>query len=724
MTTLRFAVAIALAGGLAVNAPSSPARAAEGDATFGGQWWNQTAPDAKYQEFRQVSRGGFLENFVIREWSGRTSVALWGANALHGDQAAKLTVADGVRWRADFGYTQIPHQFSFTSRSPWSQSSPGSFTLPDLIQSANQTTPANYSTNMRDVLANSPLIGLGFDTDISSARLRARPTRDWQLDARGTVRERSGQKPYAMTFGFSTAIEIPEPIDQRMVDADVIANYQHKDMTAQVDVGVSTFTNHISTLRVDNPKRATDVVGGDGPRVGALDLYPDNQVIRGTLALGYELPKRTSVTATVGMSQGKQDDKFLPYTNNSALAQSRIDSLPVRSLDGKAVQLNGDVRLSTRPIEGVEGALRFHYTDYDNQTEEHNFSGQSPYDVSWQPYAIHPNHVLSNKQLVSGGDLDYAVTPQIKLGGTVEYRTRDRTEREVEKDNETVYGGHARMHLMDNVQLQGRYTHGDRKLDAFNNDEYMIYVARTRTPVTGIYDSLVQGEQTALRRFDVANRVQDMASGGVSYALGERADLSASYAYLKNDYKDSQFGLQKETQQTVATDATIHVNERLDLNGGYGYGVTETNQASRVSNAATLSTLANNNWFALLKDTDVFYFAGFEWTPKEKLTLVGNYQLSRDLSLFDFTDPLNTSIDLPGTIYRRHEAQLDARWQWIKSTVIIGRWGWEEYDSIDWATNNVPYVFPLVGASTGVFLGDSSQGYKAHRLALLVKHSF
>src|SRR6266571_1481877 len=156
MTTRRvIALAMTLAVVSSVNVSSTTPARAEGDITIGGQWWDQNHRDAKYDEFIQVPRGGFLENYLLREWSGRNYLALWGANAIQKDQANKLTWANGVRWRADLGYSQIPHTFSHLARSAWVQASPGFFALPDQLQTANQTTPANYTTNMRDVLANS-----------------------------------------------------------------------------------------------------------------------------------------------------------------------------------------------------------------------------------------------------------------------------------------------------------------------------------------------------------------------------------------------------------------------------------------------------------------------------------------------------------------------------------------------------------------------------------------
>jgi MtrB/PioB family decaheme-associated outer membrane protein len=590
MTTRRVvAVAMTLAVVSVVSVPLPAALGAEGNFTVGGQWWDQSARDAKYQEFSEVPRGAFLENYLLREWSGRNALILWGANAIHTDQANRLTVANGVRWRADLSYLEIPHTFSHLARSAWWQGSPGAYTIDDTIQARNQANPAGYSARMTDLLNNSPVIPLGFQTNVASARLRARPVKDWQFEARGSMRTRSGSKPYAMSFGFNTAIETPEPIGQTTVDADLIGNYRHKDVTAQASVGLSSFENSFSTLRVDNPKRFTDQVGGDGAKVGALDLYPENHVVRGGLALGYLLPRQSALTGTIQISQMTQDDAFLPFTNNKALGPSNPDSLPAKSLDAKATQINGDVRLRTHPLKGLDGAVRFHYTDYNNQTDELQFDVRIPYDASIQRFGQtgsddHTNDALSNKQWHAGVDADYSVTRAVHVGGTYEYRTRDRTEREVEKDNETVLKGRASWVATTGLRFDGHYWHGDRKLDEFLSEDY--FGLRTRLATTAnpaVYDSTGQLEQLALRRYDVANRVQDQAGAGASYVFSEDLELSASYSYLKNDYKDSDLGLKDETGNNVALTGTYHVNPKLDLDGGYGYGTLETNQNSRQS---------------------------------------------------------------------------------------------------------------------------------------------
>jgi MtrB/PioB family decaheme-associated outer membrane protein len=723
MATLRRLMVAALAGGVVMSAMSPVARAGDGEFTIGGQWFDQTVPEAKFQEFREVPRGGFLESFMAREWSGRNSVALWGANGIRSDQASRLTWANGARWRVDLGYAQIPHTFSQIARWGWLQSAPGVFSLPDSLQARNQAIPGSYTQRMADFLKTAPEVGLGFDTKVSTARLRARPARGWQFELRGTQRRRSGIKPYAMSFGFNTALENPEPIDERMTDADFIADFRRDRVSLQASAGLSVFQNRIDELKVDNPKRITDLAAGDGPAVGVLDLYPDNRVVRGSLALGYTLPRRTAINATLSMAETRQNDLFLGFTNNSALPQSSRDSLPAQSLDGKARQLNGDVRLTTRPVAGLDGTVNFRYTDYDNRTPELNFIGQTPYESGWQRFIEHPNHPLSNTRWQTGLDLNYAFTPQIRVGGIAEYRVRERTHREVEKDTEKLFGGRVRLRPVEGLSVAGLYTRGDRQADAFLTDEY-IGLKVGATP--NLYDTPGLVEHPALRRFDVADRVQDRATADVSYAFGERLDLSATYAFTRNDFKnDTTLGLQEDRMHSIASAATIHLNEKLDLTGGYGLGKGRTFQRSQTSAGAAFAFTPDSNWTAKIDEEEVFVFGGFEWAPHARLSVEANYQFSRNVTDYDLTGTTTVpAVDLPQTIFRRHETLLDASWHWLENTSIIGRWAWEDYDVNDFASNSVPLIFPVTGTANAIFLGDSSQGYRAHRLALLVKHTF
>jgi len=735
MTTFRTAMITALACGVALVAIGGESRAQGNQFTIGGQWWDQSAPEAKYQEFRQVPFGGFVQSFLVREMAGRNTVTLWGANAIRADQATRLTWNNGARWRVDLGYAQIPHTFSEIARWGWFQSAPGVFGLPDSLQAANQRTPANYTKNMNDYLYSSaPYIPLTHTTKNTTARIRVRPARGWQFELKATDRTRDGSKAYGMSFGFNTALENPEPIDQRTVDAEGTADYHRDRLTFQAGAGLSTFDNHVSELLVDNPKRLTDQVNGDGAAVGKMDLYPDNTTVRGTLSVGYTLPRYTALTAVLQVAQTTQNDQFLDFTNNSALNSAQKltrDSLAAQSLDGKARQINSVVSVSSRPIGRLDGTATFRYTDYDNRTEERTWIGMAPYEATWQRFVQNGQYALEspaldNKQWSTDLDVNYAFTPRVRAGGIAEYHVRDRNDREVEKDKETILGARLRLLPIDAVTVTARYTHGDRKADQFLTDDYLGLKTRSAIGSTpNLYDSLGFIEQPGLRRFDVADRKEDHLISDIAYSPNDRIDLSGSYIYQRDDFaRDTTLGLQEVQLHQIALLGVIHVNAKLDLNGGYGWGKGKTFQRSRQSNAANVSYNPVDNWTARINEQETYASAGFDWLPRNRVTVSASYTFSRDATDYDLDNGAHNAVDLPSTFYRLHESVLDVSWQWLKSTSVIGRWGWEQYSVDDFATEDVPLIFPTTGTSTAIYLGDSSQSYRANRLALLVRHTF
>src|SRR5262249_39247718 len=358
-----------------------------------------------------------------------------------------------------------------------------------------EARPGGSPAPRTDPLNTAPPIPLDSPTKVFDGRLRGRPVNGWEFEARAENRLRSGQKPYAITFGFNTAIEVPEPINQRMQSGDLIANYRHDQFAMQASAGISAFHNAVSTLFVDNPKRVTDTNGGDGPRTGALDLYPDNMVYRSMVALSYMMPKRTSLAAPFGFNRGRQDESFLKPTNNSAHPQSTLKSLPARSLDAVVTQLSADLRLRSNPMKNLDGALRYRYTKYDSKTEPLLFTGFSPYDVTWQRWIGLEAEPANNSQMTGGVDLDYRLTQKIRMGGTAEYRTRTRTDREVEKDHETVLAARAAMSPTTAMEIGANYWHQNRQLDEFLYEDYLGYRQRTVGPSAGVYDSLAVVEQ-------------------------------------------------------------------------------------------------------------------------------------------------------------------------------------------------------------------------------------
>lgn len=714
MRNTTFAVSMSLAIGALCMALPATARA-EGEAVFGGQWWYQDFPEAKYQELRVVPRGGLLESYWLTQQKDKNSFWLNGSNALQHDQRMNAGWANGTRMRVDVGYAEIPHRFSDVSQLIWSQSVAGTYLLPDTLQAQNQRSSTAYPNNMKDALNASPLFPLSFRTDVTDARIRFRPQRGLLLEAVGSQRNRSGTKAYGASMGFNSAYELPEPIQETITDADLRANWEKNDISVQASAGVSLFDNQVDKLQWDNPKRITDVSGGDGDSIGQIALYPDNREVHGNAALSWRLPRQNLLSVTASFAQVTQDQAWLATTTNSRLRPDTLQ-MPGTSTDAKSNVTNIDARLTSQLTTDVSGTARYHSDDYDNQTPEVVFPGFSPYGASWTAGPFE-NHAYGNKRWNAAYDADWRVTGRATVGGTIEYRERERTHREVEKDAETVYGLKARVNPTPGVSLNARWKHGDRKLDEFLQEDYY-------SPTN---DTLLI-EQARLRRFDVADRVQDDVNAGFAWMVNEWFDVSGDYRYLANDY-DAGFGLTKDDQQTLMTLGSIHPNDRWDLNGGYGYSVLKTNQISNETGTAPPPTDDRpNDWSVDIKDENVYYFAEavFEAMPK-KLNLSAKYEFTRDHGQIDLTAGSAITTfggDLPHTFYRRHEATVEAGWKFLANTEVTGRYGYEEFDLVDFAQKDVP-VLGFTGTNlAAIYMGDFYHDYKAHRLALLVKHSF
>lgn len=709
-TLIRYSRSLAAAGALLLLG-SAPALAADGEVTFGTLWWHQTEPEAKYQEFGDLPRGAYLESFLYRDEIGKGRVTFWGSHALRDDQFIGLSYK-APRWRADVDYTQTPHNFSFVTRTGYTLLDPAHQVLPDSLQRANQENSGAYVATMTDFLKTADRINLGFRTDNLAARFKTRPAQGFAFELRGVRKNRSGTKPFGGSLGFSNAIETIEPIRQTMVDGSGTLSYSKNRLSLEGVVGYSAFENDFDALEWDNPRRYTDAAGN--PSKGVLDLYPDNQQMRFGGSIGLQLPSRSAFTGSVQWAQTTQDDKWLPYTSNTAVPQSSLDSLPGTNTDGKANTLLLDARLTTRPMAKVAGTLRYRHNKYDNKTPAWEFTGQVPYDGNWAA-GIHDAHPFGNEQTTIGADVNVMPMRQLSLYGTVEMIKRERTFREVHQDDETAVEGKAVIRPVSAIQLTARVRHGSRELDEFEIEDYEN-------------DSGTLIEQAGLRRFDVADRKQDLVDASVSWTGVDRLVLGLSVGYAENDYENSPLGLQDDIRRFAGVDAVLNASDRLDLTASVGWSRAYTSQMSRRSPTAAVQQNDSLSWQARLYDESISTIAGIEYEAvKEKLNLSGAFTFERSPGVYRLTGVgafPNPAMDLPGTVYMRKAVDLEAMYQVEKNLHFGARWAWEQFDASDFATQDIPLLFPVVGSSNAIFLGDNVLNYRATAVAFVVRRTF
>lgn len=713
----------AIVATLVLLAPALAPRTAGayGEATFGTQWWTQNEPEAKFQEFRDVPQGAFLESFLLRGGDPKWKTTFWGANALRKDELLGLNLSRGVRWQLDGRWRQIPHNISQVSRTGYAEVAPGVFVLPDTLQARNQADAGGYVNRMRDYLNTAHGIGVGFRTDIGSARLRARPSNGWLFELKAERRDRSGEKPYGATFGFSNAVEVVEPINQQIWNGEASANYQRGRMALRFAGGYSSFDNRVDVLRWDNPQRLTDSNGASGH--GLLDLYPDNHALKGSAGVVLRLPKAATFSANVGASRLTQNDRWQPFTINSAIPDSALQLLytsSARSTDAKAVRLNADTRLAGRVVGDLHGALRFRWQRYDNQTPEHAFRGIVPYDNAIDPASAIADSVVrtvpyGNEQKTIGADADYALSDRVQLDGTVEERLRTHTHREVEKDKEFYARVRTGIEATSDVHLELAAFQGIRVLDQFEVDDYY----KAENP-----DSVLT-ELVGLRRFDVANRHQRGVSAGLDVAATDRLDLAANAGHTRNRYPDSVYGLRAEEINELLGQVSYKLSKRVDVSGGYGKTWTSTDQQSNETNASPPPTSdAVTDWTARIHDRNDYAFANIVLRPRERISMALGYVFSRDQADYHLLNGAGTAQNLPDTFYRRHDASFDTNYRLRGGTELGLRYRFEQYDVVDFASQGIQLLGLTGSSATAIYLGDNSLPYHAHVVSFVATRRF
>jgi MtrB/PioB family decaheme-associated outer membrane protein len=710
--------ALAVAGALV--AAWSASAGADGSFTAGTGWWDQTAPEAKYQEFSEPPNGPFIESFLYRDWIREGHFVLRGTHVLRSDEA----IGGGyhkARWGLDLDYSQIPHNPSFDSRTAYGHLEPGIQVLPDSLQAANQASAADsaaYVSRMVDYLSTARPIHLGLRTDLLDSRLRGRPGEGVSFELRGTRRDRSGQKAYGGSFGFGNIVETIEPIRQTMWDGMGRVSYTHQRVTVEANGGYSAFENDNSVLRWDNPRRATDAVGN--PKAGQIDLYPDNQTWRAGGQVAIQLPSRTTFTGSFQWSEVTQDDAWLPYTINTAVFDSlSANPLPGTSTNAKADVLLLDGRLTTHPMPNLGGTLRYHLHKYDNKTPTWMFSGQALYDGAWNGTDV-TAHPFGNEQTVYGLDLDWNPIRQVGLFGTYEYTKREHTFREVPEDKENAFEGKVKVKPRSWLSGDVRYRHGKRETEEFDEAEYQM---------AGVFV-----EQPDLRRYDVSNRDQDLIESSVSYTGLEKLTLSLNYGYLRNNYKDSGLGLQDDLRRSAGIDATLSPTDRIDLTGSLGWSRIHSSQLSRYSPTGTLATSPSSNWRARITDEIVTALADAQFrVVPDRLALLASYWYERSPGTFDLSGLEGTpqaAQDLPAILYLRQGVGAGAVYSLQENFDVGARWAWEEFDANDFATQGIslleatPRTSPTGSPAFALFLADNTLDYHANAVAVYLTRRF
>ena len=551
------------------------------------------------------------------------------------------------RVKASFDWNQIPTWYSGVSQSPFREELPGVFRLDDSTRQAIQNKTATIAAFGPQLRA--------FDTrarrDIADARFTYSATQNTDLRVNYLTQHRSGHQPWAASFGFSNANEVPLTIDQRTHQLNTELEWSNPRGTARVGYDGSWFNNGVEALVWDNPLRFTDQThasaysAGDASSVGRMALFPDSTAHTVSASGSLALPAKTRAFGYVSLGTWLQDERLLPHTINTAIAPI---PLPRETADAEARVMSMNYRVTSRPLPMLWLNAQFRVYDFDNRT---------PHFEVGQYVRLDGNVATS----LTGGsepfeysrhffDVDASVTPFRHLALRAGYGREhdDRSYRYLEETTEDVVRASidAAGFAWGSARLQ--YDHSERHGDGFDEE---------------VLDEI--GEQISLRQFDISDRDRDRLSAMVQVMPWDVVGFNFTASVGQDRRPDAIFGLQENDMRAITFGVDLAPRDSFNVGGSYAFENYSTLQQARQANPGAQFNDPTRDWQTDMDENVHTWSFSMNSRLSARTTVDAMYDYVHGGAQYLYVLPPNSTLatpqQLPELRNRYHRASADVR---------------------------------------------------------------
>lgn len=512
---------------------------------------------AKFEAYRDISQSVSGDLAVEAVKGQRYHIRGKVTGIGRDDSFAGLEGGDYSGYDIYLHYDNMIHRHGYDARTLYSGVGSGSMTLDDIIQSSVQgtATSVDQANLLSGLMSTSAAVG---DPEVSRDTLKMGVNvfalDPFTIKVALTNEKREGTRPYAGAFSSTQMVALFEPIDDHTLGMKISAEYARGPSYFNLAYQFSQFTNNTDTLTFDNPMVAADAAGEASS--GRMDLAPDNLSQHFSISGAYtRLPWNSQVTANAAWGLMTQDDELVPFTTNTALV---APALPADSIDARVQTALYSLRLTSRPLSFMRVKGRFRYYDYDNQTDQINFSGgyvETDAFTTGTPITNLPSSFTKTR---AGLDVGFDIIRRTGLGVGYTYEKTDRENREVDAQDDHIFKLSADNRTLDWLDLRASYERTDREIGTYDFDAYLE---------SG--DDLDQLPQ--LRKYDQADLARDRFQLQATFYPVEQLSLSGALMYGTDDYKDSPYGLIEDNHHSYAFDADYALNDRARLNLFYNF---------------------------------------------------------------------------------------------------------------------------------------------------------
>ena len=562
--------------------PTNPA--VFGQIDFGGRFTSVTGDRARYQRYRDLRDGVFVDMPMYHRETGNWWMNLVVRNAGYRDQRYSITAARPGKVKFRVLYDQTPTFISDDTRTPYEPRPQGNgvygnsganLSLPDTVQAGLEASPLGVRQQIESLAGAFPSRirrdSLGFDLtyDVTEA---------WQTKVKYLNTRKEGNIPWGASFGFNLPIEIPLPIETRTNDFGSSLEWHNDRGMLRAGYDGSCFTQGVPTYTGDNPLRITDRTyasaysPGDGTSRGRGTEWPSNSFYYVNFAGAYRLPSRTNVNGTVSLGQASQNEALVPFTINTAIAPlNDVSSLDRTRAEARANLGAATLNFVTRPSRSFNVNGRYRFTRFDNKTPHFERAEYVRFDQVMEEGGSPEFHGYTRNYV----DVDAAYTGLRYTSFRAGYGYADVafTERLYFKSHDNTV--RVSMDTVGNQYLSFRslYEHSLRRGDGFH---------------AAVLEEA--GEQPGMRHYDVADRNRDRVTVVTNLMPMGDIGINASIAWTKDTFLNPEqsrvnsFGLLDYKSQTYGVGVDYLPGDAVAVGASYNFdkygGLSQARSAS------------------------------------------------------------------------------------------------------------------------------------------------
>ena len=715
--------------------------------------------DGKFEEYRDINQGLFLENLRLRLFLPDESYSFqiqgkdWG---LHTQEFHLLGERLG-QWQTGFDWDQMRHIYSTDSQTLLKEfggnvfiirGGPGSASRPPLSQ---WNSAPNWGCSDSSLGTSQNNCDGQISQQWYTGRLffKLSPTPNVDLSAELTRIHKDGQRPFGMAFASPGGIflELVQPIDQTIYEFRTRGSWATEKFQLQWGYTASVFVNDFRWVRADNPCNplptpalACPAVGTQG-QFGTTSLPPDNQAHTFNLAGGINLPMRTRVNAsfTYGFRFQNQDFQQQTYSNG-LVAQNPSLTLPEKSLHGNVQTALFNLDVTSRPFAApVTFTLKYRLYDLMDFSSTPTFSA----------FVLNDQNAITSTPLKAGrfdflrqnANLDgrYQINSMTALTLGLGWEGWNRNHNfEVTQTDEAIAKAALDVTPADWLLVRATYQPSLRRGNFYNTNNYFKYNQNQPPGFSGS-----GAENYELRKFNEADRNRQMINLMVQITPIDSLSFSPTAGYKYDDYIASGMfhngvtpnQVQQGLQQVVSWSAGMDINwtpsDRFSFATGYVHESIFQKQRSSVRNPLDPSL----DWISDNTDTvDTFHGSIKATIVPERLDFLFNGSYSYAIGRVSQYSPNATgsavyNANQPNDIAMRWPAfedtyaRLEGALQYHLSKALTAKlfYAYESFTKHNWQTDTLTPFLPGVPA---VFLGQDWKNYWVQIVGVTLKYKF